>query len=603
MKRRDFLLTACATTLHGASQYQHGFGAGTNPTQRIDWTFDSATNQYVGVSCNGTELGPPRHNAPLMQAHARVLGPREASNTAGALQVNQQVILRQSPTETSPNVLQTTLGIKNVSGQTHQIEISFQTVLSPDPQKNAVQDLYLPLNVAGMTGDKRFASLGGADFLGDGNVHLNDEEFRCHYLEPMASDPNQRETTALLLVPVIDISATSADWRVGIFTSSDSPMQFVSNVDSDEQRTWTARRILSLEPGESLQESCWVVLHRSDASDAWKAFHQFAHVEEYQPIAWTHDFKVHYYDYLSSADGEHGVRGDGYDADLPHFPEFHVGLATQHGYYPHLGDYIHPDRKTWQAMRGSKQGSATMSIEKMRQRVADTRNAGAKAGIYMHLTLIDDRSELFDKFADGRRVGPDGQPIRFPWSGPDVEGQCWWMSIASKPWREHLLQQAQWIMEYLDPDAICFDETFAGIGYDEAPGRQGPLSPHAIEFFRDLRAIVRSFGDDRAVFSSDCSRSAFCLWTDGDVGDHAYANSLGNPLYTQEPVRYLAALGDKAWRPCAWHFRQMWEPQMKLARQVGAGVGVSNGWIEYDGLHAMPAAEKEKIITDIESIL
>jgi len=40
--------------------------------------------------------------------------------------------------------------------------------------------------------------------------------------------------------------------------------------------------------------------------------------------------------------------------------------------------------------------------------------------------------------------------------------------------------------------------------------------------------------------------------------------------------------------PCAWHFQAMWETQMKLARQVGAGVGVSNGWEEYTGLTRLP---------------
>ena len=75
------------------------------------------------------------------------------------------------------------------------------------------------------------------------------------------------------------------------------------------------------------------------------------------------------------------------------------------------------------------------------------------------------------------------------------------------------------------------------------------------------------------------------------------------PLYRQSPVRYLAALGDKPWRPCAWHFRHMWKQQMALARQVGSGVGVSNGWIEYSGLHGLPAAERERMIAGIESLL
>jgi len=51
-------------------------------------------------------------------------------------------------------------------------------------------------------------------------------------------------------------------------------------------------------------------------------------------------------------------------------------------------------------------------------------------------------------------------------------------------------------MDILQPDAICMDETFAGIGYDDAPDRTGPLSPYAIRFFQDMRALIRSFGED-----------------------------------------------------------------------------------------------------------
>jgi hypothetical protein len=64
-------------------------------------------------------------------------------------------------------------------------------------------------------------------------------------------------------------------------------------------------------------------------------------------------------------------------------------------------------------------------------------------------------------------------------------------------------------------------------------------------------------------------------------------------------VRFLAALGDKPWRPCAWLFQQQWPAQMKLARQVAAGVGVSNGWLEYTGLARLPADAKAKIVADI----
>ncbi len=41
---------------------------------------------------------------------------------------------------------------------------------------------------------------------------------------------------------------------------------------------------------------------------------------------------------------------------------------------------------------------------------------------------------------------------------------------------------------------------------------------------------------------------------------------------------------------------------MKLACQVGAGVGVSNGWLEYTGLTRLPAEVKARMLTDIATL-
>ena len=158
-------------------------------------------------------------------------------------------------------------------------------------------------------------------------------------------------------------------------------------------------------------------------------------------------------------------------------------------------------------------------------------------------------------------------------------------------------------MELLGPDAVVVDETFSGLGYDEHPDRRGCLSPHSIAFFKELRRLVRSFGNDRALLTSDCSLASFVLWADGEAGDHAYPELLGHPLYRKAPVRYRAALGDKPWRPCAWNFQKLWNVQMELARAAGAGVGVSNGWIEFTGLAGLPAPVAQNMQADVNSLL
>jgi hypothetical protein len=176
------------------------------------------------------------------------------------------------------------------------------------------------------------------------------------------------------------------------------------------------------------------------------------------------------------------------------------------------------------------------------------------------------------------------------------------MSMASPDWRNHLLQQAEWIMEILDPDGIVLDESFTGLGYDYRSGKPEAMSPGMITFLIELKKIVSSRGSDRALFSSDCSLGSFILWCDAEGGDHAYDSLLGHELYREPPTRFLSALGEKAWIPCNWQQCRFWDAQTQLAREIGSGIGVSNGWIEYCGLAGLPEAMRDKMIRDINSL-
>jgi hypothetical protein len=238
----------------------------------------------------------------------------------------------------------------------------------------------------------------------------------------------------------------------------------------------------------------------------------------------------------------------------------------------------------------------------MRRRIQATRAAGTRAAVYLHTAAFDSAGHNAELLRDSILVDQSGKPRIYPWQGPDIAGQLWHMSVASPEWRNHLLRQAEWIMELLSPDAIVLDESFAGLGFDHHPTRTAPCSPAMIDFLRRLRKIVHGFGRDRAILGSDCSLAGFVLWLDGEGGDHAYGSLLGSDFYRQTPVRYLAALGSKRWLPCAWQFTGFWKAQMDLARKTGAGVGVSNGWIEYTGLNALPPATRQTLLADIASL-
>jgi hypothetical protein len=567
---------------------------------RVRWT--RRDGLFTGVICDGQPMTPTSELleadvrlAVESSAPARLSASRDVSHV-GPLRAELRHHLANSGNGMGDDVLEASLTVGNTSDRPQRIEVEFITSAQPSSRVET-QHVYIPLSAAGLANDPRFTPFGVKGFLKDGDLAVGRADIQCHYLEPMASYAGERETKALLLAPVVDIRHPQALWRVAMFTPSDQPMRFRGGGG-----TWRAGREITVPAGGQIIQRCWLMLHTGDASVAWRTYHHLAHQDEFAVPDWAREFKVHYYDFLSSAQGEKGRRGDGYESDLPHFREFRVGLATQHGYYPAIGDYIHPDRKTWQAMRGDKQGAAEMSLEKMRARIKATRQAGARAAIYLHAAALDDASPCFAKLGDAVQVDAQGRRMSYDWAGPDTAGRDWRSSLASPQWREHLLQQAGWIMDILQPDAIVVDETFVGLGYDYHPTRPGATSAGAIEFYRKLRSLVRSFGQDKAFFTSDCSMSPFVLWADGECGDHAYSSLLGHPLYMQEPVRYLAALGDKPWRPCAWQFQAEWEVQMKLAHLVGAGVGVSNGWLEYAGLARLPVDAKTRLRAGINTL-
>jgi hypothetical protein len=117
-----------------------------------------------------------------------------------------------------------------------------------------------------------------------------------------------------------------------------------------------------------------------------------------------------------------------------------------------------------------------------------------------------------------------------------------------------------------------------------------------------MRALIHSYGKDKALLTSDCSMSGMVLWADGEAGDHSYPNLLGNPLYRKMPIRFQAPLCSKPWIPCSWHFIQMWEPQMDLARKIKTGVGVANGYIEFNGLKGLKPEIAARIKNDIQTL-
>ena len=398
MNRRKFIQSSSLATAGMLSlpSFSAGASAGRG---RIRWTRNRDKGLVSAVACDGQPLPVTNPGVQVLDAalgiHGKAAGKRVRLNATRPVtrlgSLHAKLRHRLLTGDKNENVLEAEISIRNESNQAEKVEVTLLSSLQPGADLTR-QQIYIPLSAAGGCRDKRFAALGVRQFLEDCNQKIGSAGFACHYLEPMASFPAERTTKALLLAPVVDIFHPSRPWRVAIFSQSDQPVRFRH---TGKGGVWEMGRTITVPLGKTRKLRGWLHLHRGDASEAWRAFHRFGHHEDHTAVGWTREFKVHYYDFLSSAQGKNGRRGDGYEADLRSFPEFRVGLATQHGYYPQIGDYIHPDRKTWLAMRGDKQGAAKMSLEKMRERIKATRATGSKAAIYMHPVCFDDASPLF----------------------------------------------------------------------------------------------------------------------------------------------------------------------------------------------------------------
>jgi hypothetical protein len=581
MERRTFLTTLASVPLAATPQV---------PTASlVRWTRDEATKLFTQAHCAATPL--------VFRGGWGLLTARVEPQFACEVSLAHRLLRSGRGGE---DILEAELTIRNTSTEARTLEATFATSAHPT-QALGRERAHLPFT-AGAHAVLR--GLGKLETL-DCDRHIgrpgeNAGVFSADYLEPFASEPTPTDARRMLLIPLADVYHPEIPWRIALFASPLRPWRVAATSEPRGEGGWTLTTKIAVPAGAEVREKCYLFVHEGDARAAWRAFHEFAFPDREPRPGWLENAAVHYYDFLGP--GDDGRRGSGYELDVRHFREFHVGLATQHGYYPMLGDYLKPGRDRWMAMASDRHGGYEMPVEKILARVKATREAGAKAAIYLHTAGFDSASTSAPGLKDSQLTYADGKTYPYAWQGPETVGELWHMSIASETWRKHLLEQARYVMEMIGPDAIVLDESFGGLGYDFHPGRRGPLSPHMMRFMRDLRALVHSFGKDRALLTSDCALASFVLWADGEGGDHAYGSLLGHELYRKEPVRYLAALGGRRWLPCAWQFTGFWKDQMDLARKTGAGVGVSNGWIEYTGLHRLHPKLRARLTGDIRTL-
>ena len=204
MKRRRFILKAglAAGGLLTLPSCFHNRAGG----RAIRWTRSGSL--FTGVACDGQPLVA---SPSLLTAKCHLEG---EPTSHGPLRVSLEHQLRDSGSEFGEDTLEAVLTIHNPSDQSLRVHLEFATAANPSPHI-AEQRVYVPLSAAGLGGDRRFTALGVAGFLKDCNQAVGANDFDAHYLEPMASQPAEKETRALLLAPVLDVFDPQQPWRGG----------------------------------------------------------------------------------------------------------------------------------------------------------------------------------------------------------------------------------------------------------------------------------------------------------------------------------------------------------------------------------------------------
>jgi hypothetical protein len=194
-------------------------------------------------------------------------------------------------------------------------------------------------------------------------------------------------------------------------------------------------------------------------------------------------------------------------------------------------------------------------------------------GIYMHQAAFDSASPLTTKLRDGAVLDSHQKPIQQSWNGPETVGPMWLMSVASPVCREHFLRQARWIWDCFNQTRSSLMRALMATATTSALAMLSACRKYMIRLQQELRRLVRSFVNDKRLFTSDCAgQASFCERTASPAimkisGVRGIAKFL-----CDTSLPWAIKVGcHVSWRGVEW-----WDFQMDLARKTGAGVSLSN---------------------------
>jgi hypothetical protein len=349
----------------------------------------------------------------------------------------------------------------------------------------------------------------------------------------------------------------------------------------------------SVVPLTSEKRTLSLEFHRRGLDGSLRSFYRT--IPEIEPGAgWTQHVHLVYYDYLSE-------RGEGWFKDLQtladRIPPKHRGrvVVCLHGWYDYFQQYAydHQQKKLlsrWTAFPGTYK--VPMSLEAVHQRFKFAKGLGFRGLLYFgDGTNSDSGAPHFRQ----EYVLKGNRGATFPgWKGPDSLGRPLKMDPSVpglRDWYRGYL--AALLDEYAkDLDGFVWDETFYIPTEFVSCTRTTPAYADRamMSLVSELTQAVQQRhrqNPDLVFLASDCGWTSYALVAHGTYQDSGCQPGLWGPSMF---ANYRNCLWSCNWFPVSGQ-----ERNRIAAEQFGLPQGVSNGWQDRCGPHAMPA----KLLDDV----
>ncbi len=407
-----------------------------------------------------------------------------------------------------------------------------------------------------------------------------------------------------LAIPVLSIASDSLGARLTTVAEADAGCSFHLKAAPDDGGI--AFRTGGIPLDGPLKRTYWSIFQAGGPEEALAAWYATALADVPPGPAWIHAVGWQHYDYLS-----HGGKGwfDDLDAIEKYVPKADRGkiVFALHGWYDLLGRYTFDAATqrlddTWTAFpnAAAMQGKGfptsepvPMSKAEMHRRIRYAKDRGVRVVLYFADGLT--ACEGAGRFSEDRVLAWGG------WNGPDTVGRPYTqdpMNPEVYGWYTQYLRAL--LAEYgREMDGLVWDETFmirAQTQRSATAAKPAYLAPTMMRLVKELTQITTAYNKNIAFLASDCigvTGDEKSRWLDvppyAVMAHGCYQDSGSRPSVW--PYGIFPNFRNVLWS-CNWSAVKNWDWTMFGVKHYGTPVATSNGWMDDQGLAALPEAQR-----------